>query len=142
MSDGLTTTMRSLVVDGKHRVDCACFDCLNHLYRDPNKQLKGKENVEMECETDNCNMHNTITIMRTPKHYMKSKHRPIDVINSWDLDSNLGNVIKYVARHKESKDPIGDIKKAIHYLVDELMRMQEGRTRDAPVKIQIIERVE
>ena len=50
-----------------------------------------------------------------PSHYAKSI-QPIDAIDSWELDFNLGNVIKYVARHKDKGKPREDLMKALYYL--------------------------
>lgn len=54
-----------------------------------------------------------------PDHYTKGKKiEPIKVIEDWDLNFCLGNVIKYVARAGK-KDPlkeIEDLEKARFYL--------------------------
>ncbi len=54
-----------------------------------------------------------------PSHYAAHKVAPIDLIKDYDLNFDLGNVIKYVARHKE-KDGRADLCKALWYLLDEL----------------------
>lgn len=53
-------------------------------------------------------------------HYNKSNIEAIDVIEDWDLNFGLGNVIKYIAKsdHKGSKRD--DLEKAIFYLNREL----------------------
>ena len=56
----------------------------------------------------------------TPTHYHYEKHEPIDVIQEWELNFNLGNVIKYIARHKRRGTPIEDLRKAKNYLDHEL----------------------
>lgn len=48
-------------------------------------------------------------------HYKKHKIQVWDAIHDWRLGYFSGNVIKYVARHKE-KNGIEDLKKARHYL--------------------------
>ena len=54
-----------------------------------------------------------------PDHYLKSSgHEVIDVIEAWDLDFNLGNAIKYIARAGK-KDPNKikeDLTKAVWYI--------------------------
>lgn len=52
-------------------------------------------------------------------HY-KKKIEPIDLIEAFDLNFNLGNVIKYICRadHKGSKED--DLKKAMNYLYREI----------------------
>lgn len=55
-----------------------------------------------------------------PQHYTKhGSSSPIDLITSYDLNFALGNVIKYVARHKEKEGRI-DLIKALWYLLFEL----------------------
>lgn len=58
-----------------------------------------------------------------PEHYRKdSGLEAIDVIESWDLNFNLGNVIKYVCRAgvKGSDTREEDLNKALWYLSREL----------------------
>jgi hypothetical protein len=52
----------------------------------------------------------------SPEHYSRLSPEPKDVIRNWDLNFNLGNVIKYIARagHKDSR--IDDLLKAKQYL--------------------------
>ncbi len=49
-------------------------------------------------------------------HYKMLSIEPIDVIEDWGLDFNLGNAVKYIGRanHKGSKRQ--DLEKAIYYL--------------------------
>jgi hypothetical protein len=53
-------------------------------------------------------------------HYKVVAPEPISVIEEWDLNFNLGNAVKYIARcrYKGQKDT--DLKKAIYYLQREL----------------------
>lgn len=57
----------------------------------------------------------------TPKHYDLDP-QPIEVINSWGLNFNLGNVVKYIARagRKEGESKDSDLHKAMTYLRYEL----------------------
>ena len=48
-------------------------------------------------------------------HYAKHKIQPWDIIDEYNLDYYLGNVLKYVLRAKD-KNGIEDLKKAQHYL--------------------------
>lgn len=50
------------------------------------------------------------------KHYKETKIEPFEVIDDWDLDFYLGNVIKYIQRHKRKGKPKEDIYKAIVYI--------------------------
>lgn len=61
-----------------------------------------------------------------PKHYT-GQLEPIDVIKEWDLNFNLGSVVKYVARcHKKEGTVERDLKKAIFYLQYELFSQGLG----------------
>lgn len=59
-------------------------------------------------------------------HYKSKDIQPWDAIHAWRLGFFSGNVIKYVARHKE-KNGVEDLKKARHYL-DKLISIIEGET--------------
>lgn len=61
-----------------------------------------------------------------PLHYNIGKIEVIDAINEWQLDFDLGNVVKYVARagHKDASKTIEDLEKAKFYLEDEITRLQ------------------
>lgn len=58
-----------------------------------------------------------------PKHYTTSKFECIDIIEKLELGFHLGNVMKYIFRHKE-KNGIEDIKKARWYL-DRYIKLEE-----------------
>jgi hypothetical protein len=53
-----------------------------------------------------------------PKHYNTGKYEVIDVIEDWQVDFHIGNVIKYVSRagRKTDDTEIQDLKKALWYL--------------------------
>jgi hypothetical protein len=61
-----------------------------------------------------------------PAHYggQDNLYEAIKVIEAWDLNFNLGNVVKYVCRAgKKDKDTlVGDLKKARQYLDFEIER--------------------
>jgi len=60
-----------------------------------------------------------------PDHYNKGKFEVIDVIEDWELCFNLGNAIKYIARHSWKGDPIQDLEKAIWYLQRRLKLLRD-----------------
>tara|TARA_Y100000310_G_scaffold335561_1_gene417886 strand:- start:126 stop:497 length:372 start_codon:yes stop_codon:yes gene_type:complete len=65
-----------------------------------------------------------------PSHYRQdSGLEAIDAIEAWDLNFNLGNVIKYVCRAglKTRQDGSIDLKKALWYLKREI----SSRTKEA-----------
>lgn len=51
-----------------------------------------------------------------PNHYNQGKYEPIEVINDWKLNFNLGNTIKYIARAEHKNNAIEDLEKARFYL--------------------------
>ena len=55
-----------------------------------------------------------------PQHYNKGIE-VIDFIESWGMDFNTGNAIKYLSRHKYKEKPLEDLKKARWY-VDRLIK--------------------
>lgn len=66
-------------------------------------------------------------LIKHPSHYTDGrKHEPKDVIRDWDLNFNLGNVVKYVSRagRKDGESLLKDLNKAKTYLefeIDALM---------------------
>lgn len=67
------------------------------------------------------------SVVNHPAHYNTGKIEVIDAIHEWQLNFNLGNVVKYIARagHKQGEDPLVALKKAQFYLRDEINRMEE-----------------
>lgn len=61
-----------------------------------------------------------------PKHYCYSEYEPKDVIRKWQLNFNLGNVIKYVARAGRKGDALEDLKKAKQYIEFEIEALERG----------------
>lgn len=53
-----------------------------------------------------------------PAHYTYSKFEPKDVIREYNLNFNLGNVIKYIVRagRKDGNTILDDLRKARQYL--------------------------
>jgi len=68
-----------------------------------------------------------------PKHYggEGNPYEAIKVIEAWDLNFSLGNVLKYMSRAgKKSDNPLEDLKKAAWYLNREIERIQEASKYD------------
>lgn len=71
-----------------------------------------------------------------PPHYIQfSEHEPKDVIRSWGLNFNLGNVIKYISRAGHKNDILEDLNKAKTYLEFEI----EAITRERDVESKAFE---
>ena len=60
-----------------------------------------------------------------PDHYQSDSIEVIDVIEAYDLNFNLGNVIKYVLRADKKNDRVEDLRKAQWYINRELEREEE-----------------
>ncbi len=64
----------------------------------------------------------------TPNHYDNGlKHDLIDVIGSYKLNFNRGNVLKYIVRAGRKHSEIDDLEKALDYLEREI---EHTRNRD------------
>ena len=77
-------------------------------------------------------------LVKHPDHYggKENPYEAIKVIEAWDLNFNLGNVLKYINRAgKKSEDPIRDLEQAVDYLGFEVRRMKrlERRSREQAV---------
>jgi hypothetical protein len=62
-----------------------------------------------------------------PPHY-GGKDNPFEairVIDAWQLGFALGNVVKYIARHRHKGNPVEDLKKARLYIDHEIRRMED-----------------
>ena len=63
-----------------------------------------------------------------PSHYLKnSGHEVIDVINAWNLNFELGNAVKYIARagKKDPKKIMEDLNKAKWYIQHQIDRIKK-----------------
>ena len=68
-----------------------------------------------------------------PHYYQRGSIQVWDFIRDQGLNFHLGNSIKYICRygHKGSyNDQVSDLKKAIHYLNDELSHLERSRNRE------------
>ncbi len=62
-----------------------------------------------------------------PSHYCEGRsYEPIDVINDWNLNFNLGNVIKYISRAGRKNGMLEDLKKASFYLTYEINKLENN----------------
>ena len=63
-----------------------------------------------------------------PKHYCQGRqHEPIDVIEDWGLDFQLGNAVKYISRAGRKGNAIQDLEKAIWYIQREISKLEKER---------------
>lgn len=66
----------------------------------------------------------------SPSHYTENRtYEPRKVIHDWELNFNLGNVVKYVSRagKKEGQDILIDLYKARQYLEFEIEEIENAR---------------
>ena len=63
-------------------------------------------------------------LIHNPKHYTYSKYEPINVIKEWNLNFNLGNVVKYIARCDYKGNKLLDLNKALKYLQHEIKSLE------------------
>jgi hypothetical protein len=59
-----------------------------------------------------------------PSHYKRGKIEVWDFIRDQGLNYHLGNAIKYICRAGYKESAKDDLKKAIHYLTNELEHLQ------------------
>lgn len=62
-----------------------------------------------------------------PKHYNTGEIEAIDVIEDWNLNVCLGNVIKYISRAGIKGDIVEDLKKAKWYLDRNITFLEDQR---------------
>lgn len=60
-----------------------------------------------------------------PTHYNKGGIEAIDIIEAYDLNFRLSNVLKYVLRHNDKGKPIEDLKKALFYLKRDIDKKEQ-----------------
>lgn len=61
----------------------------------------------------------------SPPHYQANGIEAIDVIEAFDLNFRIGNVVKYLLRAGRKGDALIDYKKAAWYLNREISRLEE-----------------
>jgi iron-sulfur cluster repair protein YtfE (RIC family) len=63
-----------------------------------------------------------------PEHYggKENPYEAIKVIEAWDLDFCLGNVVKYISRAGKKNNTIEDLKKAQWYLNRKINQMENN----------------
>ena len=68
-----------------------------------------------------------------PAHYggADNPYEAIRVVEAWQLDFCLGNVIKYISRAGKKGDALEDLKKARWYLEREISNLEKAR-KDVP----------
>ena len=79
----------------------------------------------------------------SPSHYTRGSIEVWDFIRDQQLNYHLGNAIKYICRagFKGDNTKAQDLKKAIHYLENELLHSQEpdGHGGSLPLRLRVAE---
>ena len=66
--------------------------------------------------------------VKHPSHYAEGRnYEPKDVIRDWQLNFNLGNAVKYIARAGRKDDIVQDLKKAQEYIQFEIDAIEAER---------------
>ena len=62
--------------------------------------------------------------VNNPEHYggANNPYEAIKVIDAWDLNFNLGNTVKYIARCGKKDNEIQELEKAVWYLSNEIKK--------------------
>lgn len=60
-----------------------------------------------------------------PKHYNTGNIEVIDAIDEWELNFNLGNAIKYIARSEHKGNKVQDLEKALWYIRREIEKINK-----------------
>lgn len=67
-------------------------------------------------------------VINHPSHYAEGrKFEPIDVIQDWQLNYFLGNIVKYISRAGRKGSAIEDLKKARFYLDRQIQALENGK---------------
>lgn len=61
------------------------------------------------------------------EHYKNLNPQPIEVIENWELDFHLANVLKYISRagRKEGESELKDLEKAKVYLDRKILKLKD-----------------
>lgn len=136
--------------------NCYGMDCLDCPFKDQNidckrnsievrgiakdyiKEHEKAVNTVEKIEENNMDETYEFDEAVNPKHYQDKELQPIKVIHAWQLNFNLGSVIKYIGRLGEKDDPIQELEKCIWYIKDEINERQkiERRRKRQHAKIQ------
>jgi Protein of unknwon function (DUF3310) len=65
---------------------------------------------------------NNKNLIDHPEHYKSDSIEVIDIIDSFNLNFNLGNSIKYILRADKKGNRKQDLQKALWYLNHELLK--------------------
>ena len=61
----------------------------------------------------------------TPKHYESNNFDVIDICKAYNLNFNLGNVVKYICRLGKKDSPLQELEKAKDYINREIEHLKK-----------------
>lgn len=100
-------------------IDCIYMDFPYIIMPKPERLAKAAEKSVPKPSHGDSIMH--------PDHYAAGrKYEPVKVIEDWNLNFNLGNVVKYVSRADRKGDALKDLRKAKTYLEFEISRREKN----------------
>jgi hypothetical protein len=69
--------------------------------------------------------------VNNPSHYGggDNPYEAIKVIDAWDLNFNLGNTVKYIARCGKKDDELQELEKAAWYLNNEIQKIKTRKQK-------------
>lgn len=71
-----------------------------------------------------------------PDHYKGNGGiENFDVWDEYEMDPYTANAFKYLARWDKKGSPLNDLKKALHYVEELILRWDDGRLRWGPVVV-------
>lgn len=69
--------------------------------------------------------------VRAPAHYCGHKHTHVEVVQDWELDYFLGNVLKCIERRKLKGHELQDLMKAKKWLEMEIELVERGELKES-----------
>lgn len=77
---------------------------------------------------------NRVEAVDHPDHYggEDNPYEAIKVVEAWELDFHLGNVVKYVSRAGKKGDALEDLKKARWYLERKIANLEKAQSEKKP----------
>lgn len=128
--------------EGQRFYEGKCGDCYEKASVEAEQLKAGLSNMPLwrkcqsiDCEANlspswqghfcsGCKDRGPATAVNHPKHYNMGTFEVIDVIEDWQLDFNLGNAVKYIARAPHKGNQLEDLKKAAWYLDRAIKRLE------------------
>ena len=81
--------------------------------------------LDIDYLSDNEYEENKNNLVNHPSHYNQNGIEVIDIIEAYNLNFNLGNVIKYILRSDFKENKRQDLEKALWYLEREVRQCQK-----------------